>query len=93
MQDEVFIGPHAIITNDKWPRSTTELGELITDWETMPVTIDFRASIGAGAIILPGRYIGREAMVGAGAVVTRDVEPRKLVIGVPATVWRDITGE
>lgn len=76
--DDVFIGPNATFTNDPFPRSRVAL-------DVYPETVIERgASIGAGAVILPGLTIGTGAMVGAGAVVTRDVQPNMLVIGNPA---------
>ena len=71
----VFIGPGAIICNDKAPRAILPNGALKTaqDWSVLPVTIHHGASIGAGAIILPGVEIGEWAMIGAGAVVTKSV--------------------
>ncbi len=76
--DDVFIGPNATFTNDKFPRSKQHPAKFA---ET---TIETGASIGAGAVILPGIVIGQGAMVGAGAVVTKNVAPRSLVQGNPA---------
>lgn len=76
--DDVFIGPNATFTNDKFPRSKQYPERFSL------TTIENGASIGAGAIVLPGIVIGRGAMVGAGAVVTKDVAPRSLVYGNPA---------
>jgi UDP-2-acetamido-3-amino-2,3-dideoxy-glucuronate N-acetyltransferase len=86
IEDGVFIGPSVICTNDKMPRAITPDGKLksATDWTLGRTLIRYGASIGAGAIILPGVTIGRFAMVGAGAVVTRDVPDYGLVIGTPA---------
>lgn len=75
--DEVFIGPNATFTNDKHPRA-------IGDWKIDPITVADGASIGAGAVILPGVKIGKGAMIGAGAVVTKDVTAYQVVAGVPA---------
>lgn len=78
--DDVFVGPNATFTNDKFPRSKTER-------QTMAQTqIETGASIGAGAVILPGIRIGRGAMVGAGAVVTRSVPSNAIVVGNPARI-------
>ena len=84
--DHVFIGPRVCLTNDRTPRATTTGGPLRTasDGVVNEIEIRYGASIGAGAIILPGLVIGRYAMVGAGAVVTHDVPDYGLVVGIPA---------
>jgi UDP-2-acetamido-3-amino-2,3-dideoxy-glucuronate N-acetyltransferase len=80
VEDDVFIGPNATFTNDKAPRSKHHL-------RTYPLTILRKGcSIGANATILPGVTIGRQAMVGAGAVVTRNVPPFAVVTGNPARI-------
>ena len=86
IEDGVFVGPHACLTNDKLPRAITPDGELKgdADWQVGKILVQYGASIGAGAIILPGVTVGRFAMVGAGAVVTRNVPPHALVVGNPA---------
>lgn len=86
IEDGVFIGPHACLTNDKFPRAITPEGQLKrdADWEVGKIHIQYGASIGAGAIILPGVTVGRFAMIGAGAVVTKDVIAHGLVTGNPA---------
>lgn len=86
VEDGVFIGPGAILTNDRFPRAITASGELARaeDWEVSPITLRTGASIGAGAVVVAGRDIGRFATVGAGAVVTRDVPDHALVAGNPA---------
>ena len=86
VEDGVFIGPHACLTNDKIPRAITPTGQLkgSQDWEVGRILVKYGASIGAGAVILPNVTIGRFAMVGAGAVVTRDVPDHGLVVGNPA---------
>jgi acetyltransferase-like isoleucine patch superfamily enzyme len=85
--DGVFIGPGAILTNDRSPRALNEAGEpkSATEWNAEPVVIREGASIGAGAVVVAGVTIGRWAMVAAGAVVARDVLDHELVAGVPAT--------
>lgn len=86
IEPEVFIGPHAVITNDRYPRACTVQGELKTsaDWEHKKVFILAGASIGASAVVLPGVTIGINSMVAAGAVVVRDVLDYEVVGGVPA---------
>ncbi len=86
IEDEVFIGHHVVFTNDLRPRATTPDGRLQEgkDWTVIPTLVEWGASIGSGAVILAGVTIGREAMVGAGAVVTQDVAPRSTVAGNPA---------
>ena len=75
--NDVFIGPNATFTNDKFPRSKKP-------FNTLQTIIEDGATVGAGAVILPGVKIGRNSMVGAGSVVTKDVAPFTLVIGNPA---------
>jgi len=86
LEDGVFVGPHTIFTNDKLPRAITPDGALKgdDDWEVGPVVVRYGAAVGAGAIILPGVTIGRWALIGAGAVVTRSVPDYGIVVGNPA---------
>jgi UDP-2-acetamido-3-amino-2,3-dideoxy-glucuronate N-acetyltransferase len=86
--DEVFVGHGVMFVNDKRPRATREDGAFQTDadWELLPVVVERRASIGSGALVLGGVRIGEGALVGAGAVVTRDVPAGAVVAGVPARV-------
>ena len=86
VEDGVFIGPRVCLTNDKMPRAITPDGALkgTDDWEVGPIVVRYGASLGAGSLVLPGVTIGRFAMVGAGAVVTRDVPDFGLVVGQPA---------
>jgi len=80
LEDDTFIGPNATFTNDQFPRSKKYP-------ENFPETVVKKgASIGANATILPGITIGQNVMVGAGAVVTRDVPPNAIVIGNPARI-------
>jgi acetyltransferase-like isoleucine patch superfamily enzyme len=86
LEDGVFIGPRACLTNDRLPRAITPDGRLkgLNDWTVGPTRVCYGASVGTGAIVLPGVTIGRFAMVGAGAVVSRDVPDHGLVVGLPA---------
>ena len=84
--DEVFVGHGVVFINDKVPRATTPRGELQTadDWTLECTVVEDRASLGSGAVILAGVRVGRAALVGAGAVVTRDVPEGAIVVGNPA---------
>jgi acetyltransferase-like isoleucine patch superfamily enzyme len=88
IEDGAFIGPHVCFTNDLYPSSVDEHGELLgsADWEIVPTVVKRGASIGANATIVCGVTIGEGALVGAGSVVTRDVPPYTLVRGNPARV-------
>jgi acetyltransferase-like isoleucine patch superfamily enzyme len=86
LEDGVFIGPQACLTNDKLPRAVNPDGSLkgAADWAVSPILVRQGAAIGAQAVVLPGVTIGRWAMVGSGAVVTRDVPDYGMVWGNPA---------
>lgn len=77
LEDDVFVGPNVTFTNDSFPRSKKP-------FELQRTVVRRGATIGANSTILPGLTIGEHAMVGAGAVVTKDVPPNVLVIGNPA---------
>lgn len=89
IEDGVFVGPGVFFTNDRYPRSPRlpEAGDRYEshDW-LVRTTLCYGASIGAGAVLLPGVTIGRFAMVGAGSVVSKDVPEYALVLGNPARV-------
>ena len=91
LEDEVFIGHGVMFTNDLYPRSTNPDGSLQTEanWEVVKTSVRRRASIGSNATILAGVTVGEYAMIGAGAVVTRDVPDYAIVAGVPARVIGD----
>jgi UDP-2-acetamido-3-amino-2,3-dideoxy-glucuronate N-acetyltransferase len=86
LEDGVFLGPGAMLLNDKNPRAVNPDGSLKTaaDWQVSPTVVESGASVGGGAIVLPGVRIGRHALVGSGAVVTRDVPAQGVVYGNPA---------
>jgi UDP-2-acetamido-3-amino-2,3-dideoxy-glucuronate N-acetyltransferase len=90
VEDEVFVGHGVMFTNDLDPRATNDDGDPQTeaDWKLIPTRVGRGASIGSGAVILPGVTIGERALVGAGAVVTADVEPGTVVAGCPARFLR-----
>jgi UDP-2-acetamido-3-amino-2,3-dideoxy-glucuronate N-acetyltransferase len=86
LEDEVFIGPAVVLTNDLYPRSADVAGRLKrpADWDALGVIVRHGASLGARAVIVAGVTVGRWSLVAAGAVVTRDVPDFALVAGVPA---------
>jgi UDP-2-acetamido-3-amino-2,3-dideoxy-glucuronate N-acetyltransferase len=86
IEDEVFVGHGVMFINDKRPRATGETGGLQTsaDWELVETHVERGASLGSGAVIVGGVRIGERALVGAGAVVTKNVAPRETVAGNPA---------
>ena len=92
IEDDVFIGHGTMLCNDRWPRATNAAGELAgpADWKCEPPRIERGASIGSGAVILPGVRVGEGAMVGAGAVVTKDVPAGGIVVGNPARLLRPV---
>ena len=91
IEDGVFIGHGVIFVNDPLPRAVRADGQLQTDtdWTVVKTCVKARASIGSNATILCGLTIGQDAQVGAGAVVTRDVEYYSIVVGVPARIIGD----
>ena len=90
IEDEVFIGHGVMFTNDLHPRATTADGNLQTeaDWQCLKTLVKRGAAIGSGATLLCGITIGERAIVGAGAVVTKDVPSGAVVAGNPARVLR-----
>jgi UDP-2-acetamido-3-amino-2,3-dideoxy-glucuronate N-acetyltransferase len=91
IEDQVFIGHGVMFTNDRFPRATNADGSLQTeaDWHVEPTLIKRGASIGSNATIVAGLTVGLQALVGAGAVVTKDVPDFAIVAGVPARVIGD----
>jgi acetyltransferase-like isoleucine patch superfamily enzyme len=90
IDDRVFVGHGVTFINDRHPRAATVDGQLLSDneWECLPTRVKRCASIGSHATILAGVTVGENAMVGAGAVVTRDVPPSAIVAGNPARILR-----
>ena len=88
VEEDVFIAPCVVTTNDNFMGRTERRKAL-----TRGPTIRRAARVGGGAILLPGVEIGEEAFVGAGAVVTKDVPARKVVVGSPARVLRDVPAD
>ena len=94
VEDEVFIGHGVQFINDRYPRATTPDGapQGEADWSVEPTIVRRGASIGTGATILGGLQVGERAIVGAGAVVTRDVPAGAIVAGNPARLIRKNEG-
>ncbi|MBS1552733.1 MAG: N-acetyltransferase [Bacteroidetes bacterium] len=92
IEDNVFIGHNVTFINDKYPRSTSEDGTMQTesDWKVVETFVKKGASVGSSSTILCGVTIGENAIVGAGAVVTKDVPPDTVVGGVPAKIIRKL---
>jgi acetyltransferase-like isoleucine patch superfamily enzyme len=90
--DNVFVGHNVTFINDKFPRATTENGVLQTDdnWECIKTFIEEGASIGSSVTILCGVRVGKRSVIGAGSVVTHDVEENTIVAGNPAKFIRTI---
>lgn len=91
LEDKVFVGHGVFFTNDLYPRSASgDKLQTEVDWKVIPTLVKEGASLGSGSVILCGVTIGKEAMVGAGAVVTKDVADYAVVAGVPARVRGDV---
>lgn len=92
IEDEVMVGHNVAFINDPYPRATAPGGALQSeaDWKVEPTLVKQGASIGSGATILCNVTIGEKSIVGAGAVVTKDVPPKAIVVGNPARVLRYI---
>jgi acetyltransferase-like isoleucine patch superfamily enzyme len=88
LEEDVFIAPCVVTTNDNFMGRTEKRKSLMKG-----PTIRRGARVGGGAILCPGIDVGEEAFIGAGAVVTKDVPPRKLVVGSPARVLRDVADD
>ena len=91
IEDNVFVGHNVTFINDKHPRSVNEDGSMQTEanWSVIETFIKKGASIGSSSTILCGVTIGENSIVGAGAVVTKDVPPNTIVAGVPAKILKE----
>jgi acetyltransferase-like isoleucine patch superfamily enzyme len=94
IEDEVFIGHGVMFTNDRFPRATNDDGSLQgeADWHVEPTRIRRGASVGSNATVIAGVTVGLRALIGAGAVVTKDVPDYAIVAGVPARIIGDTRG-
>jgi acetyltransferase-like isoleucine patch superfamily enzyme len=92
VEDEVFIGHGVMFINDRYPRATTNGGQLQSqvDWKVIETLVKRGASIGSGSVIMCGVTVGEKALIGAGAVVTQDVPDYGIVAGVPARLMGDV---
>jgi len=90
--DNVFVGHNVTFINDKYPRSVNEDGSMQSeaDWKVVETIVKNGASIGSSATILCGVTIGENAVIGAGAVVTKDVPANTVAAGVPAKIIRKL---
>lgn len=95
IEDGVFVGPHVVFTNDKFPRAINTDGTLKRgdDWVVSETLVGYGSSIGANSTIVCGITIGKWAMIGAGSVVTKDVPDYGLVVGNPARLIGYVTPE
>lgn len=92
IENKVFVGHSVVFINDKYPTSVNENGKIKgkKDWKLLKTIVRRGASIGSNATILGGIEIGEDSMVGAGAVVVKDVPPRSIVVGNPARIIRTL---
>ena len=92
IKNNCFIGHNVTFINDKYPRATNENGMLQSedDWVCIPTIVDEGASIGSSSTILCGITIGKNSIVGAGSMVTKDVPPNTVVVGNPARVVKNL---
>ncbi len=95
IKDGVFVGHNVSFINDKFPRAVNRDGSMQTeaDWKVVKTLVEEYASIGTGATILGGLTIGKNAIVGAGAVVTKDVPANTVVAGNPAKILKYLTND
>lgn len=92
IKDNVFVGHNVTFINDIYPRSVNTNGAMQTedDWKCIETFVEKGASLGSSSTIMAGVTIGENAIIGAGAVVTKDVPPNTIVAGVPAKVIKTI---
>lgn len=92
IEDHVFVGHGVMFTNTVLPRSVNVAGELQTeaDWQLLRTRIEQNVSIGSGSVILCGITIGRDSVIGAGAVVTKSVPPGQIWVGNPARFLKNV---
>jgi acetyltransferase-like isoleucine patch superfamily enzyme len=88
IEDNVFIGHGVLFINDKFPCAVNKDGnmKIRSDWQVSPIIVKKGASIGTGAVIMCGLTIGENALVGAGAVVTKNIPPNSVALGNPAVI-------
>jgi UDP-2-acetamido-3-amino-2,3-dideoxy-glucuronate N-acetyltransferase len=79
IEDDAFVGPNVTFTNDMYPK-------VKGNWQLIKTTIKQGAAIGANSVVLPGITVGRNALIGAGSVVTKDVSENAIVVGNPAEI-------
>ena len=86
LENGVFVGPHCVITNDKYPRAVNPDGSLkgADDWKAEKTLLKKGSAVGANSVLLGGVQVGEWAMIGAGSVVTKDVPSHAMVVGNPA---------
>jgi acetyltransferase-like isoleucine patch superfamily enzyme len=92
IEDGVFIGPHVICANDKFPKAINPNGTLKDndDWHVTPIKIKYGSAIGAGSVLLPGITVGKHALIGAGSVVTKDIPDNAVAYGNPAKIMKKL---
>ena len=88
LEEGVFVGPHVVFTNDKLPRAINPDGSLKgrDDWVCGQTLVRYGAAVGANVVVVTGVTIGRWAMIGSGAVITKDIPDHALALGNPARV-------